>query len=69
MSVTEVERKLADLRYEKEKIVMVEKLYNWKDVFKLRSDLKLTFELEETKRKWEKDIAEIQLINNYCLNK
>ena len=69
MSVTEVERKLADLRYEKEKIVMVEKLYNWKDVFKLRSDLNLTFELEETKRKWEKDIAEIQLRNNYCLSK
>ena len=44
---------------------MAEKLYNWKDVFKLRPELKLIFELEETKRKWEKDIAEILLRNNY----
>ena len=65
MTVTEIERRLADSRYEKDKISMAEKLYNWKDVFKLRPELKLIFELEETKRKWEKDIAEILLRNNY----
>ena len=65
MTVTEIKRRLADSRYEKDKISMVEKLYNWKDVFKLRPELKLIFELEETKRKWEKDIAEILLRNNY----
>ena len=42
---------------------MVETLYQWKDVFKLRPDL--NFELEETKRKYEEDIAEILLRNNY----
>ena len=67
LSVTEIERRLADSRYEKEKIAMVETLYNWKDVFKLRPDLKLTFELEETKRKCEKDIAEILLKNKLLL--
>ena len=63
MTVTGVERKLADLRYEKEKIAMVETFYKWKDVFKLRPDL--NFELEETKRKYEEDIAEILLWNKY----
>ena len=63
MIVREVEWRLADSRYEKEKIAMVETLYQWKDVFKLRPDL--NFELEDTKRKYEEDIAEILLSNNY----
>ena len=63
MTITGVERRLANLRYEKEKIAMVEALYQWKDVFKIRPDL--NFELEETKKKYEKDIAEILLRNNY----
>ena len=63
MTVTEIERRLADSRYEKDKIAMVETLYQWKDVFKLRPDL--NFELEETKKKYEEDIAEILLRNKY----
>ena len=62
---TEIERRLADSRYEEEKIPQVETLSNWKDV--LKADLNL--ELEEIKRKYEKDIAEIQYEMNYLLRK
>ena len=61
MSVREVERRLAVSRYEKEKINQVETLSKYKVL--LTADLKL--ELEETKRKYEEDVAEILLRNNY----
>ena len=56
LSVTEIERRLADSRYEENKISQVETLSNWKDIPK--ADLNI--ELEEIKRKYEEDIAEIQ---------
>ena len=57
MTVTEIERRLSDSRYEKEKINQAETLSKYKDI--LKADLKL--ELEETKRKFEEDIADIPL--------
>ena len=45
-----------DLAYEKNKAVIAETLSKYKDL--LTADLKL--ELEETKRKYEEDVAEIQ---------
>ena len=57
MSVREVERRLADSRYEKEKINQVETFHKWMDI--LKAEFKL--ELEETKSKYEEDVAEIQL--------
>ena len=44
-----------DLAYEKNKAVIAETLFKYKDL--LTADLKL--ELEETKRKFEEDVAEI----------
>ena len=57
MTVREVERRLADSRYEKDKINQAETLSKYKDI--LKADLKL--ELEETKRKFEEDVSEILL--------
>ena len=57
LSVREVDKRLAVSRYEKDKINQVETLHKWTDIIK--ADLKL--ELEETKRKYEEDIAEIPL--------
>ena len=65
MTVTEIERRLADSRYEENKINQVETLYKLNDI--LKSGFKK--ELEETKRKYEEDVAEIQLRNKYYLNK
>ena len=50
---------LDDLTYEKKKTLVAETLSKLKDVRK--ADLKL--ELEETKRKYEEDVAEILLRN------
>ena len=58
LPVTEIERRLDDLRFEEDKNFHNETLYNWKDSPK--ADLKL----EETKRKYEDDIAKILLRNN-----
>ena len=48
-----------DLAYEKKKTLVAETLSKFKDI--LKDDLKL--ELEETKRKYEEDVAEILLRN------
>ena len=57
MSVREVDRRLAVSRYEKVKTNQVETLHKYKDI--LKAGMKL--ELEEIKRKFEEDVAEIPL--------
>ena len=54
-----------DLAYEMKKTLVAETLSKYKDL--LTANLKL--ELEETKRKYEEDVAEILLRNNYYTNK
>ena len=54
-----------DLENEKKKVVIAETLSKYKDI--LKDDLKL--ELEEIKRKYEEDVAEILLRNSYYKNK
>ena len=61
--VREVEGRLADSRYEENKINQVETLYKLNDI--LKAGFKL--ELEETKWKCEKDIAEIPSRNKLLL--
>ena len=57
MPITKILRGQDDLAYEKNKAVIVETLHKYKDL--LTADLKV--ELEETKRKYEEDVAEILL--------
>ena len=59
MPVAKILWELDDLENEKKKTLIAETLSKYKDI--LKDDLKL--ELEEIKRKYEKDVAEILLRN------
>ena len=65
LSIAKILRGQDDLAYEKNKAVITETLSKYKDL--LTADLKL--ELEETKRKYEEDVAEILLRIKLSQNK
>ena len=55
--LNDIVRGLIEVRYEEEKVSMAEKLHRWRDAFVPKPDYRL--ELEETKKIFEEEIAEI----------